>query len=484
MSPQQPLSPTLDTGLLFLPPVVTSADLRNFPPSFGENVGEPMPSSRDAEQPQAQCRGVNRFCRYWFTAYHILAVFTFVANVVVLCLLIGLRLPLTEVLTAVSTNLLVSILVRQEDLINATFNCVAKVPSSLPMTVRKTIADFHHYGGVHIGCAVSALLWYCLFIAINTQACVSTFKDGSMTAWHWVDITTCYAFLAFIATICLMAIPYLREKLHNGFERTHRFGGWASLLVLWVNSGIHTKVETDSPLYSNPSIWLLSMATFLIILPWMRIRRIPIRAEAVSTREVKITFPYADMPYTTTSRFSLSPVMEWHAFATIPSKDGFTAHIIISAAGDWTKRIIANPPQRMWIRKPAAKNFLAFTPLFNSVLLVATGAGIGPMLSLLSSPAIEKMKADGKKIRVMWCVHDPEAPHWEFVQTVIRNVDPMPQIFDSRKRRPDIPFETRHLAQTDDLEAVMIVSNKKVTNEVIAEVKAHGRAAYGAVFDS
>ena len=30
----------------------------------------------------------------------------------------------------------------------------------------------------------------------------------------------------------------------------------------------------------------------------------------------------------------------------------------------------------------------------------------------------------------------------------------------------------------------MIVSNKKVTDEVVSEVKAHGRAAYGAVFDS
>jgi hypothetical protein len=487
-SPQQPSSHTLATGLplesISSPPVITSAGVRDSPPSLREHVGERIPSSREAEQQEVQCRGVRQFCRHWFTAYHILAVFTFIANIVVLCLLIGLRLPLTGVLNAASTNLLVSILVRQEDLINATFNCVAKVPSSLPLAVRKTIADFHHYGGVHIGCAVSALLWYCLFIAINTQACVRSVKDGSITPWHWVDITTCYAFLAFIVMICLMAIPHFREKLHNGFERTHRFGGWASLLVLWVNSGIHTKVDTDSPLYLNPSIWLLSLATFLIILPWMRIRRIPIRAEAVSTREVKITFPYADMPYTSTSRFSLSPVTEWHAFATIPSKDGFTAHIIVSAAGDWTKRIVANPPQRMWIRKPAAKNFLAFTPVFNSVLLVATGAGIGPMLSLLLSPAIEKMKADGKKIRVMWCVHDPDASHWAFVQTVIRNVDATPQIFDSRKRRPDIPFETRYLAQIDDLEAVMIVSNKKVTNDVIAKVKAHGRAAYGAVFDS
>jgi hypothetical protein len=346
------------------------------------------------------------------------------------------------------------------------------------------MADFHHYGGVHIGCAVSALLWYCLFIVVNTQACVVSVEARSMTGWHWADIATCYVFLTLIAMICILAIPHLREKVHNCFERTHRFGGWASLAVLWINSGIHTKVNTNVSLYSNPSIWLLSMATFCIILPWLRIRRIPIQAHAVSTREVKLTFPYASMPYTSTARFSRSPLVEWHAFATIPSPDGFTANIIISAAGDWTKSLISNPPEHMWIRQPATRNFLALTPVFNSVLLVATGAGIGPMLSLLASPAIEAMKAEGKKIRVMWCVHNPDAPHWKFVQTMIRNVDPMPKIFDSRTRRPDIPFEARYMAHVNDLEAVMIVSNKKVTDDVIQEVKAHGRAAYGAVFDS
>jgi hypothetical protein len=483
-SAQQPLSLTRAAGIALgtthSPPAATFCDVSNSPPSFRERV----PASRDSERSKVQSHGLRRFCRDWFTAYHILALCTLIANAVTLGLLISLRLPLTGILNAVSANLLVSILVRQEDLINATFSLVAKIPSSLPLAVRSTIADFHHYGGVHIGCAVASLLWYCLFVAINTQACIRSVKDRSMTTWHWIDITTCYAFLSFIVMICLMAIPFFREKLHNTFERTHRFGGWAALAVLWVNSGIHTKVDTRSPLYLSPSIWLLSMATFFIILPWTRIRRIPIRAQAVSSREVKLTFPYANMPYTSTSRFSLAPVTEWHAFATIPSHDGLTADIIISAAGGWTKRVIANPPEWMWIRKPAAKNFLTFTPIFNSVLLVATGAGIGPMLSLLSSPTIEKMKAQGKNIRVMWCVHDPDAAHWAFVQTAIRNVDPIPMIFDSRKRRPDIPFEARHLAQIDDLEAVMIVSNKKVTNDVIAEVKAHGRAAYGAVFDS
>ncbi|KAF2027201.1 hypothetical protein EK21DRAFT_37543, partial [Setomelanomma holmii] len=422
---------------------------------------------------------------HWLTAYRILITLTILINAVVLVLLITLQLSLKDVLVATAANLLASVLARQEDLINLSFGLVAKVPSSLPLGFRKVIADFHHYGGVHIGTAISAMMWYVLFLGLNTHRSITLSRERLMTRWNWVDITTCYAFLAFILLICITSIPRLRERFHNHFERTHRFAGWASLIVLWINSGISTIVDPNhTPLYKSRSTWLLATATFFIILPWLRIRRVPIRAQAISSREVKLTFPYTNMPYTSTSRFSLSPLIEWHAFATIPSHDGFSADIIISAAGDWTKKVIAHPPSQLWMRQPAAANFLAFTPLFNSVLLVATGAGIGPMLSLLASPAIKAMLAEGKKVRIMWCVYGPHAAHWKFVLDAIKAVDLYPKIFDSKVVRPDVAFEARYLAHVNDVEAVMVVSNKKVTNEVVSEVNAHGRAAYGAVFDS
>jgi hypothetical protein len=322
-------------------------------------------------------------------------------------------------------------------------------------------------------------------VAANTQQWIHNLRDGSMTGWDWADLSTCYVFLFLIVLICFTATPHFRGKCHNLFERTHRFGGWASILVLWVNTGLRTVSDpSNTPLYMSPSIWLLSITTLLIILPWLRIKYISVHAHAISSRELKLTFPYSNMPYTSTSHFSLSPLMEWHAFATIPSHDGATADIIISAAGDWTRHIITNPPEHIWVRKPAMMNFLIFAPLFNSVLLVATGAGIGPILSLLLSPSIQHMKAQGKIIRVMWCVYNLNAPHWAFAQTVIRNVDPLPKIFDSKQGRPEVALEARYLARINYIEAVMVLSNKKITNEVIREAKVHGRAAYGAVFDS
>lgn len=106
------------------------------------------------------------------------------------------------------------------------------------------------------------------------------------------------------------------------------------------------------------------------------------------------------------------------------------------------------------------------------------------MLSLFQSPSIARMMAEGKTVRVMWCAYDPYAAHWADVLAVIKSVDALPKIFDSKQGRPDVAFEARYIAQVENIEAVMIVSNKKVTDEVVREVKAHGGAGYGAVFDS
>lgn len=436
---------------------------------------------------------VQNFCLHWFTAYRILIELTLIVNVAVLIVHIERtryeRFALSGPLIATAANIFVAVLARQEDLINASFSFVATTRASLPLWLRKMIADFHHYGGLHVGCSLAALLWYCYFVFLNTYFFLDFARQNEATGWMWADIFTCYAIVLSIIVVCILAHPRLRVRFHNTFEHTHRFGGWAALLVLWINAGVASHNPGSSPLYANAALWLLALTTFLIILPWTRIRRVPITAELVSSREVKLTFPYQNMPYTSTTRFSLSPLLEWHAFATIPilassTPTSSSAYIVISQAGDWTKSIIASPPTHLWLRKPAAKNFLSFAPLFNSLLLVGTGAGIGPLLSLLSSPAIAHMREQGKQVRVMWCVYDPNAAHWRFVQDIIRRVDSEPKIFDSRDGRPDLVTETVFMKEECGLEAVMVVSNAKVTREVVEGIKGKGGAAYGAVFDS
>ncbi|KAI4949358.1 hypothetical protein J4E91_005097 [Alternaria rosae] len=451
-----------------------------------------LTSSSVLSKPKIKFRHrVRDVCLHWFTAYRILIGLTFAINIAVLAVKIrGNRHDhpaISGSLIAAAANIFAAVFVRQEDLINVSFSFVAKTPVSLPLWLRKIIADFHHYGGLHIGCSMSALLWYCYFVFLDTSHFLEHTRQRVATGWMWADIITCYAFLLAILCICVLAHPHLRVRFHDAFEKTHRFGGWTALLVLWLNAGVSSCNPDSPPLYANAALWLLAGTTFLIALPWTRIRRVAITTQPVSSREVKVTFPYKNMPYTSTTRFSLSPVLEWHAFATIPcspSSDNPFAYIVVSQAGDWTKAMIKSPPTHIWVRKPAAKNFLSFAPLFNSLLLVATGAGIGPLLSLLCSPAIARMREQGRQIRVMWCVYDPDAAHWQFVQDIIRNVDPEPKIFDSREGRPDLAFEAEFMKEQYGIEAVMIVSNPMVTREIVEKVKAKDGAAYGAVFDS
>ncbi|KAL6174349.1 hypothetical protein ACJQWK_00480 [Exserohilum turcicum] len=428
-------------------------------------------------------RRLAMLCLHWFTTYRILIALTFIANMAVLAVLVNRNRPFTlaEPLIATAVNLFVAVLVRQEDIINLSFSLVAKTPIWLPLWFRTTMADFHHYGGIHVGSAMAALLWYIFFVHVNTIFFLDSLNAHTARVWMWVDIATCYSFLVSIVLVCITAHPKLRMRFHNTFEHTHRFGGWIAMMVLWANTGVSSITQHTKPLYLNPAVWLLAATTMLIIMPWTRIRRVLITASLLSSREVRISFPYKNMPYSRTMRFSHSPLLEWHAFATIPTPDHASAFVLVSQAGDWTKALIQNPPSHIWLRRPPAANFLCVAPLFKSLLLVATGAGIGPMISLLSSPIIAKMKARGTIIRVLWCVYDPEAPHWQFVLAAIRAVDPNPYIYDSSDGRPDIAGETGWVMREKGIEAAMVVSNPKVTREVVEGVKGWGGAAFGAV---
>ena len=86
--------------------------------------------------------------------------------------------------------------------------------------------------------------------------------------------------------------------------------------------------------------------------------------------------------------------MEWHSFATIPEpgKKGFS--LVVSRAGDWTINIIAKPPTHIWKRGVPTYGVMRIAQMFNRIVLVATGSGIGPC-----TPAILERASP---IRLLW----------------------------------------------------------------------------------
>lgn len=442
----------------------------------------------DKQADSVQVRGIlgqwRCFRLRWLTAYRILTSIVISINVAIQIYQLATASSAESRLTATAANIMVAVLMRQEELINIGFRLASELPSTLPLAVRKTIGDLHHFGGVHVGCALSALLWYVTFVVLNTVRIIHLLSNGSVATSLYIDVITAYTTLLVILAVCITATPRFRVRFHNTFEATHRFGGWAALTVLWIHTGIASLApDSSTSLHTRPALWMLALTTLLILQPWLRIRRVPITVHPISPREIQLSFPYAHMPFTSTMHTSTAPLTEWHAFATIPTSSS-SAKIIISKAGDWTSAILAAPPQRLWIRRPPTLNFLSLAPLFNSLLLVATGAGIGPMLSLLASPAVQHMRRQNRVVKVLWCVANPGAQHWGFVVDAIRDVDASPAIFDSRVGRPDLLFEARWVAEREGVEAVMVVSNPRVTRVVVDGCKMAGFAAYGAVFDS
>ena len=94
------------------------------------------------------------------------------------------------------------------------------------------------------------------------------------------------------------------------------------------------------------------------------------------------------------TRISNSPLMEWHGFAAVPEpgKEGYS--LVVSRAGDWTSKMIDEPPTQLWVRGVPCYGVLRITPLFRRVVFVATGSGIGPC-----APCILEQRVP---IRLLW----------------------------------------------------------------------------------
>ena len=180
-------------------------------------------------------------------------------------------------------------------------------------------------------------------------------------------------------------------------------------------------------------------------------------------------------------KVSTRPLFEWHAFATIPDTDengkinGFS--VVVSNAGDWTNQTIMEKPERLWTRGYPMHGLLYTSKLFKRIIVVATGSGIGPTLSL--------MFADITPRRILWSTPNPEITYGPKVMDTVLKADPNAVIWNTRTQgRPDMVAITYRLYKEFEAEAVFIISNPKLTKRVVYGMESRGIAAYGAIFDS
>ncbi|EIW59445.1 uncharacterized protein TRAVEDRAFT_166830 [Trametes versicolor FP-101664 SS1] len=374
-------------------------------------------------------------------------------------------------------NIFVAILMRQDYVINAFFTVACAAPQSWPLWIRRILGRVYTIGGIHSGCGVSGTVWIILFAAQSTRQFL---RNDHITI---PTLVFTYIIITLLLGMLTFAHPKMRVKRHDTFEMTHRFLGWTAIALVWcliiflIKDYQEPGQTLGQAVVRAPPFWLVLIMTFSIILPWLRLRKVPVRPEILSDHCVRLHFDYVDTHPGHFTRMSLSPLTEWHSFATIsvPGEKGYSA--VVSRAGDWTSETISNPPKELWVRGVPCYGVVRVTPLFRRVLLVATGSGIGPI-----APVVFAQKT---KLQLLWTAPAVRKTFGDKLVDSLLAANPSAVIYDTREHgKPDMVKLVHRMVREFDAEAVVIISNEPLTRKVVYGMMSRGIPAFGAIWDS
>lgn len=387
----------------------------------------------------------------------------------------------------VIVNFFVAIVIRQHYVVNFLFWVATRAPQTWPLWIRWNLGKVYHFGGIHIGCASSGTLWFLGFVFLIS----SNYMQGNVLVSTNV-MGVSYALVGILCLMTVLALPGMRAKFHDLFERSHRFGGWTALILFWAFQTTyiysqyidlqHLATEGETPFIqvflSSWQVWLLIGITFSIALPWLRLKKVPIEITNPSPHVALAKFDYGVTPFAGSSTaLSRNPLLEWHSFANVPSPHEPGFRLTISRAGDWTGKFIDDLPSHIWVKSIPTAGVANIEVLFKKVVYVATGSGIGPCLPHLLAQEVPA--------RLVWATREPRKTYGDQLVDEILDVQPDAVIWDTdRYGKPDL-LELAYRAYVDfDAEAVICISNKKLTWQIVYGMESRGIPAYGAIWDS
>jgi hypothetical protein len=373
-------------------------------------------------------------------------------------------------LTALSTltlvNLAAAVVIRQQNVLNVLFGLAGRGSRTWPLWLRWSISKVHHVGGIHAGGALAGTAWLGAFTAVATVARVQHPQSVSLAT---LVLAYCVVALALLVVVC--AAPPVRARAHNVFELSHRFAGWSSIGLFWALT-----IVAHAPAWH---VGVLALVTACIVSPWLTLRRVPVTVERPSSHAAIVSFDYGVTPaFASAVGISRSPLREWHAFATVatPGRTGF--RLLVSRAGDWTGRLIDDPPSHLWVRgTPVAAPMAKVAGLYERVVYVVTGSGIGPCLGQILAARVPA--------QLVWSTRDPRATYGDALVDEVLSAQPDAVIWDTtRDGKPDLVRLARDAVRDFDAEAVFVVSNKPMTLRLVHAIERLGIPAFGPIWDS
>jgi hypothetical protein len=377
---------------------------------------------------------------------------------------------LDDLALVAQTNLAAAVLFRQQYVLNGLAWLVTRPPTSWPLRVRWALGKYYHVGGLHVGTAVAGTLWYLILVVSMIRDAVAGVGEAS-SARILLGMTIATTFTVMV----VMALPRLRAKDHDRFEATHRFCGWAALVLVWFN----TMLFVDGDLLAAPAFWLVVLSVLMAVWPWLLLRRVPVSCERPSSHAAILRLDHGVIPAVGTTRpISRRPFAGWHHFANVPATPGAGGYrMLVSRAGDWTSALIDEPPTHVWVRGVPTVGVANVRKLFTKVVIVATGSGIGPVLGHLLDTSVPS--------RLVWVTKNPRLTYGDGFVDEIEAAQPDALIWDTGLcGKPDILKLAYDAYVESGAEAVICVSNRTVTWEVVHGLERCGIPAFGPIWDS
>ena len=379
---------------------------------------------------------------------------------------------LTATATAMLVNLTAAVLIRQQHVLNVLFGLAGRGSPTWPLWIRWTVSKVHHIGGIHVGAALAGTAWLFAF------TCVATADGASRTT-----LALAYALAALALVVVVCAAPAVRSRAHQVFELTHRYGGWTAIALFWaltvhlalLGRGDESALEA---LASSWEVWALALVTASIAAPWLRLRRVPVTVERPSSHAAVVRFDYGVTPAVASAvGISRTPLGEWHSFATVSTPGVSGYRLLISRAGDWTGEFIDDPPTHVWVRGvPTSAPMAKVEVLYDRVVYVVTGSGIGPCLGQILAGRVQS--------RLVWSARSPRGTYGDLFDEV-EAAQPDAVIWDTVEHgKPDLVQLAHDTVRDFGAEAVFVVSNKPTTWKLVHGLERLGIPAFGPIWDS
>jgi predicted ferric reductase len=317
----------------------------------------------------------------------------------------------------------------------------------------------HHLGQLHRAMAIAGTVWFALALAL-----AATSDDAGRAIGA--------AAMAILLAMMWTARDRTRHARHDLFEVVHRYGGWTALALL--TALVLRQAASSAPAEAGIPVFLLLALIALVVHPWLGVKRLPAEIVTVTDQVVVVALP-GRRSRGEFVRVSLDG-REWHCFAvaTTGSEGAGRYCLVIRRAGDWTERLARLRPTHMLVRRMRGYGFMHDAQAYRRVLIVATGAGIGPVLPYLLEPTRVQLDC-------LWIGRDHRAAVGdELVDRVLAGGQV--RLIDTSHRRPDVGALVA--AHARHFEAVFVVSNVKVRDEVARVCEHLGVPWYGPTFDS